>query len=61
MISSEPAGEEEGKGKSAELSSRARLYGGSGEKIPGTVRGGKPRGRYPLTENSPLSAWVCCR
>ena len=45
----EPAGCERGKGKSAELSYRARAEGGAAGNTRGTVRR-HLRGRYPLTE-----------
>ena len=45
----EPAGRECGKGKSAELLTRARENGGAVGNTCGTVCG-KPQVRYPLTE-----------
>ena len=50
MKSREPAGWERGGGSSAESSAQAWAGDGPGGKTSGTVRGDKPRGRYPLTE-----------
>lgn len=56
MTPREPAGEERGKGKSAELSGRARREGGSVGNTCGTVCGNLPQVRYLPRVTSVLSA-----